>query len=151
MRLPGSLPPGRRVRALTSHADMVPTILEAAGIDTPGHVQGKSFLAAARDEVRSHREYVYAEKNYTNYYDPSRMVRSDRFKYIRKGLRTCIFDFIVPELELGPSGFRQNRAVFDFYSARRCREELYDLTGISATSCSRWSTVGMYAPFSTSG
>ncbi len=127
MRLPGELPAGRRVRALTSHADMVPTILEAAGIDVPGHIQGKSFLATARGRDQSHREYVYAEKNYTNYYDPSRMVRSKRFKHIRKGLRTCIFDFIIPELELCPSGFRQNRAVFDFYPARRCTEELYDL------------------------
>jgi hypothetical protein len=55
------------------------------------------------------------------------MVRSHRHKYIRKGLRTCVFDFQIPEIELNPMSFRRNEAVFAFYSARRTQEELYDL------------------------
>ena len=74
------------------------------------------------------REYVYAQKNYTQYYDPARMIRSDSFKYIRKGLNTCLFDFVLTEIELSPTSFRSNRTVSEFYSARRSTEELYDLT-----------------------
>lgn len=55
------------------------------------------------------------------------MVRSDSIKYIRKGLRTCIFDFVIPELEQCPTGFQTNPEVWRFYPARRCHEELYDL------------------------
>lgn len=91
-------------------------------------MEGRSFAAAAQGESGGEREYVFAEKNYTNYHDPSRMIRSRNMKYIRKGLQTCIFDFLVPALELCPSGFLRNEAIFDFYSARRCSEELYDLS-----------------------
>jgi arylsulfatase A-like enzyme len=55
------------------------------------------------------------------------MARSHEFKYIRKALRTCVYDFVAPEIEFCPSGFRQSRAMSEFYPARRCTEELYDL------------------------
>ena len=127
MRMPGSLPPGHRADALTSHVDVVPTVFDFMGLTLPFQVEGASFAPIARGGAGRSRLYVYAENNYTNYYDPGRMARSRHFKYIRKGLRTCIFDFIIPEIELCPSGFRTNRRVFDFYPARRCTEELYDL------------------------
>ncbi len=127
MRWPGVVPAGQRCRCLTSHVDLLPTLFGLLGVPVPEHVEGASFADAVKGKRDDGRRYVFAEKNYTNYYDPTRMVRSHRFKYICKGLRTCIFDFIIPELELCPSGFRKNRAVFEFYSARRCKEELYDL------------------------
>lgn len=95
----------------------------------PEQVQGLDLSRAARNETGApSREWAYAEKNYTNYYDPSRMVRTKECKYIRKGLRTCIYDFQIPEIELSSWGFRQHHEVFSFYSAERCTEELYDLT-----------------------
>jgi len=126
-RWPGVLPAGCRVSALTSHADVVPTLFDLLDLTRPREVQGQSFAAAALGQSAPEREYVFAERNYTNYYDPARMVRSQSLKYIRKGLQTCIFDFVIPELEQCPSGFRRNKAVFDFYSPKRCTEELYDL------------------------
>jgi len=127
MRWPGSIAAGLRCPNLTSHVDVLPTLLELLGLPVPDHVEGRSFAAAARGNSTDARPYVFAEKNYTNYYDPTRMARSHDLKYIRKGLRTCIFDFVIPELELCPSSFRSNRKVFEFYSAKRCNEELYDL------------------------
>ena len=127
MRWPGVLATGHRIRGLTSHVDVLPTILELLGIAIPGHVQGRSFAAAARGETDQHRDAAFSEKNITNYYDPTRTVRSPQFRYIRKGLRTCLFDFIIPELEQCPTGFGRNKAIRQFYSARRCTEELYDL------------------------
>ena len=126
-RWPGVLPAGHRCPALTSHVDVVPTLFDLLDLTVPREAQGHSFAAAARGRDGGERDYVFAERNYTNYYDPARMVRSQSFKYIRKGLRTCIFDFVIPELEQCSSSFRRKREVFEFYSSTRCTEELYDL------------------------
>jgi N-sulfoglucosamine sulfohydrolase len=127
LRMPGTIAEGYRAEALTSHVDVVPTVFDFMGLTLPFQVEGASFAPIAQGGAGRPRPYIFAEKNYTNYYDPARMVRSHRYKYIRKGLRTCVFDFVIPEIELCPSGFRQNRCVFDFYPARRCTEELYDV------------------------
>lgn len=128
MRWPGILPAGHRVEALTNHVDMLPTLFELLDLPIPDHVQGRSFTAIAQNKSGDKRKYVFAEKNYTQYYDPARMIRSNLFKYIRKGLNTCLFDFVITEIELSPASFRSSRKAFDFYSARRYTEELYDLT-----------------------
>jgi N-sulfoglucosamine sulfohydrolase len=126
IRAPGLLAAGRRVGALTAHVDILPTLFELIGLPLPAGVQGQSFAAQARGEGGG-RRFVFGEKNYTNYYDPVRWVRTGRFKYIRKGLRTNVFDFVIPELELQRADFRRLRTVWDFYSPRRHTEELYDL------------------------
>jgi len=129
MRWPGGLDAPMRCEKLTSHVDIAPTLLDLLGVAIPAHVQGQSLadrLRAGRPDDDG-REYVFAEKNVTNYYDPTRMVRSDSMKYIRKGLRTCVFDFQIPEIEQCSCDFRRHKGVREFYSARRCTEELYDL------------------------
>lgn len=127
-RWPGHLPGGESVTGLTSHVDILPTLLELLNLPVPDHCEGLSLADKLLGTEDAGRKYVYAEKNYTQYYDPARMIRSDSFKYIRKGLRTCIFDFVLTEIELSRANFRSNKAVFDFYSSRRTSEELYDLT-----------------------
>ena len=127
MHWPGVLPAGHRVRALTSHVDVLPSLLDLLELPDADAVQGQSFTSLARAEAGEGRRYVYAEKNYTQYYDPARMIRSNSRKYIRKGLNTCLFDFILTEIELSPASFRSVPAVARFYDAKRCTEELYDL------------------------
>ena len=127
LRWPGVLPAGRRVATVTSHVDLLPSLLKWLDLPIPAGVEGKSFVSLAEGRAEEGREYVFAEKNYTNYYDPSRMVRSRTFKYIRKGLRTCMFDFVIPEIEGAATTFLGNDEIFQFYSSRRCTEELYDL------------------------
>ncbi len=131
LRRPGTIPGGRRCEALTNHVDLLPTLFRLIGVPMPGsltrRLEGSGFAPLVFGGSAVERAHLFAEKNYTNHYDPARMVRTARFKYIRKGLRTCIFDFLIPELELCPTGFRRNRSVFEFYPARRCTEELYDL------------------------
>jgi len=126
-RLPGTIAAGHRVTGFTSHVDLLPTILELLEIPCPDPVQGRSFADAARGATAQHRDAVFSEKNITNYYDPQRTIRTADFRYIRKGLQTCLFDFVIPELEQCPTGFGRNRQIFEFYAARRCTEELYDL------------------------
>jgi arylsulfatase A-like enzyme len=127
MRWPAGLPGGRQVEALTTHVDIVPTIFELLGLPTPPGVQGVSQAQVLLGRVVAAREYAFAEKNYTNYFDPTRMVRTSRYRNLRKGLQTCVLDFQIPEIEALTWNFRTNPTVFEFYSHRRCREELYDL------------------------
>jgi N-sulfoglucosamine sulfohydrolase len=126
MRWPEGLDAGTVVESLSSHVDILPTLFDLMGLPIPEHVQGMSQAALANGEDGPARPYAFSEKNYTNFYDPSRAVRSSRFRYMRKGLQTCIFDFVIPEIELMPWGFREQRETFEFYSAKRCTEELYD-------------------------
>jgi arylsulfatase A-like enzyme len=127
MRWPERLSAGRQVEALTTHVDIVPTIFELLGLPTPPQAQGVSQAQVLLGRADAAREYAFAEKNYTNYYDPTRMVRTSRYRYLRKGLQTCVLDFQIPEIEALTWNFRANPTVFEFYSHRRCREELYDL------------------------
>lgn len=127
MRWPGSLPAGKIVETLTSHVDLVPTILDWLGIVKPAHIEGESFANILDEGNVTGREYVFAERNYTQYFDPSRMVRSQQYKYIRNRLRKCIFDFVLTEIEMSAASFRNNNDVFRFYSSKRVFEELYDL------------------------
>ena len=126
LRAPGLLPEGEVLQALSSHVDILPTLFDLADVPTPEHVQGRSLVPAIRTRAAT-REYVFAERNYTNDYDPARMVRSDRHKYIRKGLRTAIFDFQIPEIDQFPGSWRKSEATRAFYPQKRAMENLYDL------------------------
>jgi arylsulfatase A-like enzyme len=128
MRWPVEFPASHRVNDMTSHVDFVPTLLDLLELpDSIDGMQGESFSALLRDQEGETRTYVFAEKNYTQYYDPQRMVRSDSIKYIRKGLTTGPFDFVLTEIELAPTSFRSRQDIFDFYVADRCTEEIFDL------------------------
>jgi len=126
MRWPGVLVPGLEIEALTSHVDFVPTVLELLNFEAPDYLQGQSFANLARRECATERRYVFGERNYTNFFDPARMVKSHEYKYIRKGLRTCIFDYVIPELELCPTCLH-NPDILNFYSLQRDTEKLFHL------------------------
>ena len=49
-RWPGRIPAGRRLARLTSHVDVLPTLLDIAGLGVPGRVEGGSFLRRLRGE-----------------------------------------------------------------------------------------------------
>lgn len=55
-RVPG-VEPGRR-RAMTAAPDLLPTLLELAGVEPPPEVQGASFLGVLRGEREEHRQFV---------------------------------------------------------------------------------------------
>jgi arylsulfatase A-like enzyme len=63
---------------LVSNIDVLPTLLEAAGVPIPPGVQGRSLLKGG-----AQREEIFAEKTFHSYYDPMRCVRTRRHKYIR--------------------------------------------------------------------
>ncbi len=71
---------------LVSHLDLLPTLCEAAGIDPPPGLWGRSLAPwlAGRQQGTPH-PYVAAEwhTEWGHTASPGRMVRTDRYKYIR--------------------------------------------------------------------
>ena len=69
---------GRQSAALVSNVDVLPTLLEAAGIKLEGDTprDGVSFLPVLTDSSANVRSHIYAENGYT------RAVRDGRYKYI---------------------------------------------------------------------
>lgn len=90
---PVKVPGGRTVDDFVNHIDLAPTFLQAAGLDVPDAMTGRSLLPllksdaegrveATRDFVVTGRErHAWARIDGKGY--PARMIRSDDFLYIR--------------------------------------------------------------------
>ncbi len=59
IRYPGKMPEGKRVRGYTKHFDLVPTILDLAGIKVKDKFDGKSLVPMALGRVESHAPEFY--------------------------------------------------------------------------------------------
>lgn len=84
LRLPSRLgwTGGRRVRELLSQVDVMPTLLDIAGLGVPDNIQGRSFAPLLGGRPYSPRDAVFGEMTYHEYYDPVRSVRTERHKLI---------------------------------------------------------------------
>jgi len=83
VRWPGGIEPGTVSERLISTIDLGPTVLSAAGVDVPQHMQGTAFLGS-EGGAGAERQYVYASRDrYDEAYDMIRAVRDKRFKYMR--------------------------------------------------------------------
>jgi uncharacterized sulfatase len=85
-RWPGRTEPGRRTDAMVQYADILPTLLEAAGSDYSQHnYDGTSFLDVLLGKSDEHRQYVYGVHN--NIPEgppyPIRTVFDGQFRFIR--------------------------------------------------------------------
>ena len=124
MRWPGEdIGGGRIVPDLVSNVDVLPTLLDTAGVPVPEGVQGRSFLPLLRREPQEVRDAIFAEKTFHTYYDPMRCVRTERFKYIRSFESSFLVE--VP-------GDVQQGAIFRTHVGRYSTDrsslvELYDL------------------------
>jgi arylsulfatase A-like enzyme len=61
VHLPGGAP-GRR-RAIVQPHDVMPTVLELAGVDVPATVHGRSFAGVLRGDGDAHREFAVSSPN----------------------------------------------------------------------------------------
>ncbi len=59
LHYPGKVPAGKVVEGYTSHPDLVPTLMELAGIDAGVNFDGKSLVPMMYDEVPSHAGEFY--------------------------------------------------------------------------------------------
>lgn len=59
IRYPGAIPAGRRVAGYNQHKDLVPTLLELAGLEVEDTFEGSSLLPMVSGEVASHEPEFY--------------------------------------------------------------------------------------------
>lgn len=121
-RIPGVA--AHATEALISHLDVLPTMLDLAGVEIPSRVQGVSQLGVLRGETEAARSELHAEKNYhdPDQYDPVRCLRTTTHKLIRSFEPR-------PELLL-PGDIRAGSAAESVAAATtrmRAEVELYDL------------------------
>lgn len=64
IRHPGSVDKPAEVTDLVSLMDLGPTILQAAGVEIPAYLEGRSLLPYLRGEPIQPREFVFCEDNY---------------------------------------------------------------------------------------
>ncbi|MFW6189273.1 MAG: sulfatase [Planctomycetota bacterium] len=81
MRLPGVVPPDTTCDGLLSNVDLVPTLLQIAGVDPPGNLDGSSFASAF--DGGAGRERIFAEQCGHGGPNELRCVRTERYKLIR--------------------------------------------------------------------
>jgi arylsulfatase A-like enzyme len=114
------IPAGRRAH-LVSHLDLVPTLLELAGVPPPANLEGRSLLPALRGDPPADRA-LFLEKTFHDGYDPIRAVRTTRYKYIRNFTAGPALR-LSKDLEESPT----RRGMGDSHLAPRPPVELYDL------------------------
>lgn len=81
-RWPGRIKPGSVTNALMSAIDLPVTWLAMAGAKPSVKMRGESLLPVFNDPQAPLRDAVFAERNWHNTLDPSRSVRTQRYKLI---------------------------------------------------------------------
>ena len=133
-------PRGETVDGLVSHTDFVPTLAEYLDLDVDANgVHGESWLDAVEDPSGfDGRDAVYGEVTYHAAYEPTRSVRTERYRYVRR------FDdyptTVLPNVDDGPAkqfltdhglGERErpHEALYDTYHDPSERDNLVDNPG----------------------
>ncbi|QGQ96569.1 sulfatase [Paenibacillus psychroresistens] len=80
MRWPRRIPSGRRVTGLVQQVDMMPTVLEAAGITLPPSLDGRSLWPSIRGEADGTRDFIYLSECA---WQASRGIVTKDYKFIR--------------------------------------------------------------------
>jgi arylsulfatase A-like enzyme len=122
---PGVVEGGRRHDELLSNVDLMPTLLDLAGLSPPDVVAGRSFAPLLRGDGDDYeaRTEVYGEMTWHDRYNPVRAIRTERYKYVRN-FSVLPRVFVPMDVVPTPSG----RSVHEeFHVQHRPEEELYDL------------------------
>ena len=126
-----ALPSGESRDHLLSNVDLLPTLLDVAGGEPPDAVAGRSFAPLlwgkgdgnGSDDGYEPRERAFLEETFHDKYNPTRGVRTPRYKYVRSfGDLPSVY--LPMDVLQSPSG----RALYErYYTSSRPEEELYDL------------------------
>ena len=84
-RWPGKIAPGQvDKKHMVSAVDVLPSLLEAAGIDLPAGLQGRSFLPLLEGAEQAGWDYVIKEynENSAGQRAPMRAIQDERYLYI---------------------------------------------------------------------
>ncbi len=125
MRWPEKIKKGTRVTNLMNSIDVMPTILEACGLDIPPDLQGKSFWKHATGEQDNElHEAVFTEMTHHVFYLPTRSARTRNWKYIRNYSDIALG---VDELDLTEWAHKLCDLPDQPWKKPRIKEELYFL------------------------
>lgn len=134
-RRPGHIKPGTRIRGMTSHVDILPTVFEILGQPVPECVPGESILTLIENPGAQGRKCVFAEKSWHgNEYDPMRCIRTERFKYIHNFTAGWLYQTPL-DIKMSLSGkvmeaSRQKpRPMTELYDLKRDPNEFNNLSG----------------------
>jgi N-sulfoglucosamine sulfohydrolase len=135
IRWPKKIPATSVCKTVVSSLDLVPTILETAGLRPMPTMQGTSLVPLFTNPAAVVRRYAFAEHNWHDYQAFERGVRSDRFCYIRNECpelpRTPPADAVrSPTFEAMRKLRDQKKltpAQMDVFVKPRPQEELYDM------------------------
>jgi N-sulfoglucosamine sulfohydrolase len=128
--------PGAATTSLLSSIDIAPTLLSLAGVPVPAAVQGTSFAAVLADPTAAGRDHVIAEKNWHDFDDHARAVRTAKFKFVRNSytdipltppadaVRSPTFRAMRTQHAAGTLPAEQRTS----FTTPRPAEELYDLS-----------------------
>jgi N-sulfoglucosamine sulfohydrolase len=121
--------PGSVDDQLVSFIDLAPTVLNLAGIASPEHFQGRAFLGP---KLTPQRRYIHgARDRMDERYDMVRMVRDERYRYIRNYEPEKPYTQFMATPEQGPTMRELRRqappAARQFMAATKPPEELYDV------------------------
>ncbi|MFJ5957018.1 sulfatase [Paenarthrobacter sp. NPDC092416] len=72
---------GRRVADIVSHVDVLPTLLDLAGLPLPDGLAGTSLRPAVETD-EAPRSHCFSQLTYHTYYDPKRSARTSTHKLI---------------------------------------------------------------------
>lgn len=136
-RWPGKTQPGRVSEALIEYVDVVPTFLEAAGIERPEILDGRSFLPLLTGAASTHKTHVFGLQttrgiHHGSEYFGIRSVRDARYRYIRNLTPEVTFENAATQdptfhtwIKMAAEGDEvAKRLVHDYQ--HRPAEELYD-------------------------
>jgi len=136
MRWPeGGVQAGTVLTEMVSNIDVLPTMLDAAGVRIPPGVQGRSLMPLLRGERHEERQAVFAEKTFHSYYDPMRAIRTRRHKLIRN-FETAFLVEVPGDIQAGaifradPTPYSKDRpAVVELYDLEADPLETRNLAG----------------------
>ena len=136
-RWPGAVNAGVISDALVEYVDITPTFLEAAGVERPDILDGRSFLPVLKGVTTTHKTHVFGLQttrginNGSDHYG-IRSVRNDRYRYIRNLSPEVLFEnaatqeatFKTWKTMAAAGDSNAQRLVHDYQ--HRPAEELYD-------------------------
>ncbi len=83
LKFPNNKKSGEATDILVSHLDIFPTICDFLGIEKPAWLEGFSLKPYLDGKVDKIREELFAEITFHAAYEPTRCIRTERYKYIK--------------------------------------------------------------------
>lgn len=84
LRGPGPFQGGKALDAMVSQVDLFPSLCEYLDIEPPEWLDGVSFMPVVRGETQEVREELFSEITFHAAPEPTRAIRTQRYKYIRR-------------------------------------------------------------------